>query len=115
MRECNWDPSAGGSDWEGPIGACMGMGGGGVIVDPLPPSPPATSVTITHLAMVDGALHLTTRAERGKLEIIPARRVHAAFSAASESRGLKGPRQPSGLGSLFYFSREYGTGSHKSL
>ena len=35
----------------------------------------------------------STRAERGKQEIIPARRAHAAHSTASESRGLKGPFQ----------------------
>ena len=45
-----------------------------------------------------------------KQEIIPTRRTHAAFSAASESRGLKGPFQPSGFGSLFYFCRECGAG-----
>ena len=39
----------------------------------------------------------TTRAERGQQEIIPARRTYAAFSAASEPRGLKRLFQPSGL------------------
>ena len=52
-----------------------------------------------------------TRAERGKLEIIPARRAHAAFSAASESRAVKRPFDRSGLGSLFYSFRECGAGS----
>ena len=52
-----------------------------------------------------------TRAERGKEEIIPARRAHAVFIAASESRAVKRPFDRSGLGSLFYFSREYGADS----
>ena len=55
-----------------------------------------------------------TRAERGKYETNPARRAHAASSAASESIGLKRPFQPSGFGSLFYFSREYSAGSSTS-
>ena len=37
------------------------------------------------------------RAEPGKQEIIPARRAHAAFSAASEFRELKWPFQLSAL------------------
>ena len=51
-----------------------------------------------------------THAERSKEDVIPARRAHAAFSAASEFRGLTGSFQPSGLGSLplFQFNREYG-------
>ena len=43
-------------------------------------------------------------------EFSPARRAYAAFSAASESRRLKRPFDSSGLGSLLYFSREYGEG-----
>ena len=42
----------------------------------------------------------STRAEWGKLEIIPARRAHAAFSAASESIGMKGPFQPWAISTL---------------
>ena len=51
------------------------------------------------------------RVERGKSDIIPARRAHAAFSAASECRGLKRPFQPFGFGSLFYCFREHGAES----
>ena len=36
------------------------------------------------------------------------RRAHAAFSAASDLRGLKGLFQPSSSGSLFYFPQEHG-------
>ena len=53
----------------------------------------------------------TTRAERGKSESFPARRAHAAFSAASESRAIKWPSRAikwpfdsSGLASFFSLS-----------
>ena len=49
-----------------------------------------------------------TRAERGNFRNHPARRAHAAFSAASESRVSKGPLQHSG--SLFHFSENTGAG-----
>ena len=54
-----------------------------------------------------------TRAERGKSEIIHARRAHAAFGTASESRAIDG----AGLGSLFHFSRECDAGrtEHRQL
>ena len=42
---------------------------------------------------------------------ITARRAHAAFSAASESRELKWPFQLLGLRSLFHLSRYHGVGS----
>ena len=46
------------------------------------------------LALVGtNSVRRSTRAEQGKQETFPARRIHAAFSAASESKELKGPFQ----------------------
>ena len=54
-------------------------------------------------AVAGKALALSnTRAERGAYDIVPARRAHAAFSAASESRAANRPFGRSGFGSLFH-------------
>ena len=55
----------------------------------------------------------TPPAPSGEHEKSFPRGAHAAFSAASESRGLKGSFQPSVLRPLFYVSREYSAGSRE--